>query len=128
LQKAIEKLFFEVKYYDKILKLNPRRIEKYKNDTFSPDFIKNIMFDGYCTEISPINKRLHAHIMLTVKHITNVHCNHTFIQEYFKNVLENPGVYVHIKTVAGGPKNLKEYIGKDEDIELTIHKKQKKDK
>jgi hypothetical protein len=66
--------------------------------------------------------------MLTVNHITNVHCNHTFITEYFKNALDNKGVYVHIKTVSGGSKNLEDYIGKEEDVELTIHRKPKKSK
>jgi hypothetical protein len=58
LQNAIEFLFHEEKNYKNILKINPRQLEKYQNDTYSPQFIKKVTFNGYGTEISPTNKRL----------------------------------------------------------------------
>lgn len=110
LQRSIEKLFYDSKNYEKILKINPNDRDKYKGDTFSPKYIKKIEFNDYCTEIGDKMHRLHAHIMITVRHITLVHINQGFLTNYFNKVLGLKGAYVHVKNVASTVDNLKEYI------------------
>lgn len=110
LQNAIEELFYNSKNYAKILKINPYKKEKYINDKFSPDYIRKIEFNEYSTGISPKMKRLHAHIMITVRHKTLVHVNQAFLTQYFKEVLNLKGPYVHVKNASDAVFNLKEYI------------------
>ena len=110
LQNTIEELFYNSKNYAKILKINPYKKEKYINDKFSPDYIRKIEFNEYSTGISPKMKRLHAHIMITVRHKTLVHVNQAFLTQYFKEVLNLKGPYVHVKNASDAVFNLKEYI------------------
>src|SRR5690606_26914845 len=100
LQSAVEKLFFDTKNYAKILKINPYKKERYINDKYSPEFIRKIEVNEWATGISPKMKRLHCHIMITIRHKTLVHINQAFLTQYFKETLKLKGPYVHVKNAS----------------------------
>lgn len=112
-QKAICKLFSSIDNYKNILQINKNKNKKYINDTFSKDYIKSIKLNDWSTEIGPNEHRLHAHIVLSIRHFTLIHINVGFVTEFFKKILELPGLYINVRTFTNAKMSLIDYINKD---------------
>ena len=93
-------------------------------------FILNISIptDGVTTEIAPNTKKLHAHLLIEVKHVACLQVNHAAITYAFTRALRdhlkprNGGkIYVNVRAVPASTNYVLDYIRKQNGEEFNMN-------
>lgn len=116
--RSVIKMAFNERFRDIITFLSPNANSQSANDgtedNFDSDWLADISPNPevhYCIEIGKKQKRLHAHIIVRLKHYSKIHMNrHGWCDILSEMNVDN--VYINFKGLPNTSKNLEEYLKK----------------